>query len=131
MKDLKITKGEWNQCCKDTSPHFVFAGEEKTVCSLSSNEKGTENYEMLMGEVTMAERIANAALIADAGNVAQKCGLLPSELLKQRDELLEALKELIHLHGCEQEGLLSGQPTPEQWYKAVEKAERALKNSER
>jgi len=93
MKDLKITKGEWNQCCKDTRPHFVFAGGDKTICSLSSNEIGKENYEMLMGEVTMRERIANAALIADAGNTAQKCGLLPSELLKQNEELREALSK--------------------------------------
>jgi len=55
---------------------------------------------------------------------------LPSELLKQRDELREALKELVHLHGCEQEGLLSGQPTPEQWYKAVEKAELIITKAE-
>ena len=54
-----------------------------------------------------------------------------SELLRQRDELREALKQLVHLHGCEQEGLLSGQPTPEQWYKVVEQAEAAIKNTER
>jgi hypothetical protein len=92
MKDLKITKGEWGPCCKDNRPHFIFVGEdERVVCSMSSNEKGTDNYEPLMEEVSMAERIANAALIADAGNTAQKCGLLPSELLKQRDRCLLAL----------------------------------------
>ena len=53
-----------------------------------------------------------------------------AEVTKQRDELLEALKELVHLHGCEQEGLLSGQPTPEQWFKAVEKAELAITKTE-
>ena len=52
------------------------------------------------------------------------------EAVRQRDELREALKQLVHLHGCEQEGLLSGQPTPEQWYKAVERAEAAIKNTE-
>ena len=40
-----------------------------------------------------------AELIADAGNTAQKCGLLPSELLKQRDELKEALAEMIWQFG--------------------------------
>lgn len=131
MKDLKITKGEWWPCCKDTRPHFIFVGEEdKVVCAMSSNEKDSDNYEPLMAEVSMVERIANAALIADAGNAAQICGLLPSELLKQRDKLLEALKELVHLHGCEQEGLLSGQPTPEQWLKAVEKAEMVINKAE-
>ena len=52
------------------------------------------------------------------------------EAVRQRDELREALKQLVHLHGCEQEGLLSGQPTPEQWYKAVERAEAAIKSTE-
>ena len=78
--------------------------------------------------ISMAK--SHAILCADAGNTAQKCGLLPSELLQQRDELREALKQLVHLHGCEQEGLLSGQPTPEQWYKAAEQAEASIKNTE-
>jgi len=96
MKDIRITKGDWWPCCKDTRPHFVFVGEEdKVVCSVSSNEKGTDDYEPMMAEVSMAERIANAALIADAGNTAQKCGLLPSELLKQRDELTKMLNSLM------------------------------------
>ena len=53
------------------------------------------------------------------------------EAVRQRDELKETLKQLVHLHGCEQEGLLSGQPTPEQWYKVVEQAEAAIKLTER
>jgi len=53
------------------------------------------------------------------------------EAVRQRDELREALEHLVHLHGCEQEGLLSGQPTPEQWYEAVELAEAAIKSTER
>ena len=44
--------------------------------------------------------------------------------LKQYED---ALRELVHLHMCEQEGLEDGQPTPDLWYKAVEKAEKALK----
>ena len=104
MKDLKITKGEWRQCCEDTKPHFVFAGEDQTICSLFSNEKGTKNYEPREGIVTAKERIANAALIADAGNTYQRTGLLPSQMdalliqkrsvEKQNKRLLEALKEL-------------------------------------
>lgn len=34
-----------------------------------------------------AEAYENAQLIADAGNTFNKCGLTPSELLEQRDEL--------------------------------------------
>lgn len=43
---------------------------------------------------TMEKMEANAQLIADAGTTANKCGLLPSELLEQRDELLNKLKDL-------------------------------------
>jgi hypothetical protein len=34
--------------------------------------------------------------------------------------LLEASKKMIHLHLCEQEGIACGQPTFEQWTKAVD-----------
>tara|TARA_R110002074_G_scaffold18159_2_gene59073 strand:+ start:979 stop:1350 length:372 start_codon:yes stop_codon:yes gene_type:complete len=37
----------------------------------------------------------NVNLICNAFNTIQKCDLLPSELLKQRDELLEAVKTII------------------------------------
>ena len=40
---------------------------------------------------------ANAELIADAFNTANKTGLTPSELLEQRDNLIEAL-DVIELH---------------------------------
>jgi hypothetical protein len=119
MKDLKTTKGEWWPCCKDTRPHFIFVGEEdKVVCAMSSNEKDSDNYEPLMAEVSMVERIANAALIADAGNTAQLCGLLPSELLKQRDELLEAAKGIAEL--------LPLTPTQEEWTNACVKLESVI-----
>jgi hypothetical protein len=62
---------------------------------------------------------------------AQQVAEVTKDVTRQRDELLTALKQLVHLHGCEQEGLLSGQPTPEQWYKAVEQAEAAIKSTER
>jgi hypothetical protein len=46
-------------------------------------------------------------------------------------EALESLEQLIHLHGCEQEGLESGMPTPEQWEQAVHNAVIALKGARR
>jgi hypothetical protein len=61
---------------------------------------------------------------------AQEVEAAIADVTKQRDELLEALKELVHLHGCEQEGIGSGQPTPEQWYKAVDKASLAITNAQ-
>jgi len=120
MKDLGITKGEWEVSPDNNWECAVLTGnDDHHIEVFNSDIDGWE------------EMHANATLICDAGNTYQRCGLLPSEQLKQNEELREALKELVHLHGCEQEGLLSGQPTPEQWYKAVEKAEQALKNSER
>lgn len=42
-------------------------------------------------------------------------------LLQHYDELKKASQELVHLHACEQEGLSSGQPTPQQWFDTVNK----------
>ena len=42
--------------------------------------------------VSPEECKANGELFADAGNTIQSCGLLPSELLKQRDEMIEMLE---------------------------------------
>ena len=125
MKELGIKKGEWIQHIVDETTVeinaegwygmiVVYVATKDKDGNINSSDKGWNNLK----------------LVLDAGNTAQKCGLLPSELLRQRDELREALKQLVHLHGCEQEGLLSGQPTPEQWYKAVERAEAAIKNTE-
>lgn len=46
---------------------------------------------------TKQERIKNSELIADAFNTANKCGLLPSDLLKQRDDLLSCLKNSLNI----------------------------------
>lgn len=48
------------------------------------------------------------------------------EWMQKGKDLTEALTELVHLHGCEQEGLQSGKPTPEQWFNAVNKAHDVL-----
>lgn len=44
--------------------------------------------------------IDDARLYADAHNVANRTGLTPSELERQRDELLEVLKEIRHFAGA-------------------------------
>ncbi|MBO2546062.1 hypothetical protein J0871_16720 [Salegentibacter sp. BDJ18] len=45
--------------------------------------------------VTPDEEVeANAVLVADAFEIANKCQKLPSELLKERDALLEKLKDM-------------------------------------
>lgn len=77
MKNWKGTTGEW------------------AVNDLFNNQiivyvKDSEEYVL-----PISENKFNAQLIADAGNTIQKCNLIPSELLRQRDELIEKLKYLI------------------------------------
>ena len=118
MKELGITKGEWfwdgdpsNYDPKKEAPWLV-AGDR------------AENI-VIYGEIKIAN-IKDAELIADAGNTAQKCGLLPSELLKQRDELLEALKEVCKgVQGLPALSAIQGVLT-----KQYEKAQRAITKAE-
>ena len=67
--ELKITKGLWRNPEGTT---FITCGLKQMIDY--AGYKTTED-----------EDDANAQLIIDAGNTAQFCGLLPSELLKQRD----------------------------------------------
>ena len=78
MKELGITKGEWKY--RDHFSDGIVETEETIIGHLM--KWGSPEDELQH----------NAALICNAGNTAQKCGLQPSELLKQRDELREVLK---------------------------------------
>ena len=84
MKELEITKGEWQ--------YEIYAGYFAI-----QNSAGYEASDLLNADsVGSFEAEHNAELICDAGNTAQSCGLLPSELLRQRDELKEALKDMVN-----------------------------------
>ena len=78
MKDLNITEGSWRKHTR--YPRIIQAVDEigisMSVCEITDSHTN------------------DSLLIIDAGNTAQKCGLLPSELLEQRDELLSALKSI-------------------------------------
>lgn len=78
MKELGITKGEWVGV--DYAGHYSL----QVVPFYGARD--------LLDEDKTNEAEANMQLCCDAGNTAQKCGLLPSELLQQRDELKELLK---------------------------------------
>ncbi len=52
-----------------------------------------------------------------------------AQLISSAPDLLEALQELVHLHMCEQEGMCSGLPSADQWYKAIEKASKAIEKA--
>jgi hypothetical protein len=94
-----ITEGKW-QVFKNPFLHIESNGQWIAQTS-EIKEKPTEwlspEYEAEEIRVKKEEE-SNANLIADAGTTANKCGLLPSELLAQRDELLECLKTLLNLY---------------------------------
>jgi len=46
------------------------------------------------------------------------------------DELVSSLRQFVHLHGCEHEGIQSGAPTPQMWFDAVDSACEILKKYE-
>ena len=85
--ELGITKGDW-KCSEimnfsDTLVSYI-GSEDKPIAQLRGCETGQED-----------EAQANAQLIADAGTTANKCGLLPSEILEQLVECKEALQSII------------------------------------
>ena len=87
MNKLKITTGLWIIEPDNNWECAVNIGEEGKECThfINLTNNDIEGWE---------EMHANAMLIADAGNTYQQCGLLPSELLEQRDELLQTLKQI-------------------------------------
>ena len=76
-----ITKGTW----EINSQRNLIKCDKKWVADAS-----VEGFE----KVSAIEQEANCELILDAGDTSQECGLLPSELLKQRNELLVALYQI-------------------------------------
>jgi hypothetical protein len=94
---LKITPGEWivvdygtpiKYVGGGTQPDLliqsVIVGERRFICNIDSS-------------ATLEQRKANQLFIAEAGTVANQTGLMPSELLAQRDELVEKCKRLLNL----------------------------------
>ena len=84
MKELGITKGE------------TFALRNQPV---ERNGFYIETDSAYIGEVgggylSLDQYKAIGELLIDGANTAQKCGLLPSELLRQRDELKEAFNQM-------------------------------------
>ena len=98
MKDLEIIKGKWKYSTQilenQISNIFIFSEVEYGNKRIGSLEVPS-NYLGREGKLSNAEVIANAKLIIDAGNTAQKCGLLPSQLLAEVEELRQWKKEQI------------------------------------
>jgi len=77
---LKITPGEWRPVKTKAEGHDYF--------EVHYSEDGE-----CVSEVTHGE--GNAILTCDAGNTYQKDPTLPSDLLRQRDEAVAALSDLM------------------------------------
>ena len=86
---MNITEGKWLNNYHANFTQFEIEAKGKSVASLRHKPDS-------VFFAVEKEAKANAELIADAGNTAQKCNLLPSELLQQRDELLAALDKMIN-----------------------------------
>ena len=80
-------------------------------------------YQILDGtnEVAATHRLEIAKQLVDSFNTAQKCGLLPSELLRQRDELRELLRRFKNTFSSD--SFI--------WEDMFNEAEAAIKNTER
>ena len=119
MKELGITKGDivLNASlyhATNTASWISADIGEQTVAEFKGQHYGIPHNEVPH----------NANLFLDAHNTAQKCGLLPSELLRQRDELRMALINL--LQACDDEGWNNdGEDWEEQ-----EQARAAIKNTD-
>ena len=81
MKDLKITKGEW---ILEKSSNF---SNRTNVYANGKKHTAIEDY-------TRTEQEANAQLITEAGNVANETGLMPRELLDERDTYKAILNDI-------------------------------------
>lgn len=82
MRKLQITEGKVYVSTRrdqDGDDVFLIENEDWNICTTFTYSDQDE---------------ANAQLIADAFNTANKCDMLPSELLEQRDELLKLLKSV-------------------------------------
>lgn len=100
QKELKTneawagTQGEWKvRFLREDDPYRGFFIE-------APNKKRPDlgyGIEIMMDDFgdhngyTLEQRMADAKLIADAGNTIQKCGMMPSELLSEVENLKQQL----------------------------------------
>ena len=96
MSQLKITLGEWK-----VHPYRA-QGRYKKEIDVGPSGIAVCTIHGEFGKEEAGEKAeSDARLIAEAGTVANECGLMPRELLEQRDMLLEALEEAgYHLDYC-------------------------------
>ncbi len=85
---LEITKGEWYDDNNDSIAVRDAQPDDGGDIICDAPEYAV---------ISMRRWKYHSALIVDAGNTYQRTGLLPSELEKQRDELLKAMVKIKNL----------------------------------
>lgn len=88
MSEAKPTPGEWLLELEQNGGWCIFVGptfDMDVHRTIASRGQWPHN---------IAESHANAALLHDAGNTYNTTGLTPSQLVEQRDQLVERVKEL-------------------------------------
>jgi len=87
---LDITKGEWKSHQQNSGDMYISSEDWFNFIKVSFvHDANTENHR--------EQCLNNSKLICDAGNTYNQTPLLPSELLRQRNELIEVLN---HLGSC-------------------------------
>lgn len=113
---LNITNGKWTFGKTNNFEYWDIDCNGNRICSIFGGIDTPEEEQ--------EEAEANALLISDAGTTANKCGLLPNELLAQRDELLEALRKLLKSHrqlSAEYEKKIMDTPIEDECYLLIKK----------
>ena len=77
-------------------------------------------------EAFMLQDCGSESLRKDAVRTLNAASASPLLLDRIPTDGIDKIKHLLHLHACEQEGLSSGQPTPQDWIKAVDEANEAI-----
>lgn len=92
MKDLKITKGEWTINDMPLPARKVI--EIKCHGEIIAVIKISERAKYYSIKQVPEKYKANAQLITEAGNVANETGLMPRELLDERDTYKAILNDI-------------------------------------
>ena len=89
---LKITPGEWGE------PYYDDNDGDRGWW-IHNGEKGAAEHAICVMFTGNPNAEEDAHFIREAGTVANETGLMPRELLAQRDDLLAMLSETVALYG--------------------------------